>query len=85
MEGPGNVKMIDGSEMDMFFVHSLAEGPVVSRFTRTESSLDTMFLTALTVAQRPPATPSRIRNQQYTRSHTGSFLTGRRFSLDTIA
>ena len=24
----------------MFFVHSLAEGPVVSRFTRTESSLD---------------------------------------------
>lgn len=40
LEGPGQVRMLDGSEFQVNFVRSRAEGGVVSSFSRTESSLD---------------------------------------------
>ena len=40
LEGPGQVRLLDGSEFQVNFVGGRAEGGVVSWFSRTESELD---------------------------------------------
>ena len=53
LSGPAQLSLTDGAECCVQFVRGLAQGPVVTTFTRTESELDTETLTAGLVTTGP--------------------------------
>ena len=53
LSGPAQLSLTDGAECCVQFVRGLAQGPVVTTFTRTESDLDTETLTASLVTTGP--------------------------------